>query len=129
MMGVITAIPASEQATAVARHIVRVTAEYTGRGPTRAHASFEADVISVVLEDNFTKGERSLVDAGHGASVIETRRCFQLAMRDAYIDGIEQITGRRVRAFLSDHTIEPDIAVETFVLATSLHDSLPERHV
>lgn len=105
-----------ERAAAVARHIVRVTAEYTGRGPTRSRADFGEDVITVVLQDNFTKGERRLIEAGQGASVVEMRRSFQSAMRDAYIEGVQEITGRTVRAFLSDHSIDPDIAVETFVL-------------
>lgn len=107
-----------DQAAAVARHIVRVTADYTGRGPTKARATFGEDVITVILTDNFTKGERSLVTAGQGASVIDMRRSFQAAMRDAYVRGVEEITGRTVVAFMSDHHIEPDVAVEIFVLAS-----------
>lgn len=112
-----TPIPPGEQAGAIARHIVRVTAEYTGRGPTKSRATLDEDVITVVLTDNLNKGERSLALAGHAASVIDMRRSFQQAMRQAYTDGVEQITGRTVRAFLSDHSIEPDIAVEIFILS------------
>lgn len=115
-MGELVPLPAGEQASAIARHIVRITAEYTGRGPTKARATIGEDVVTVVLEDNFTKGERSLVDAGQGASVVEMRRSFQTAMEASYIRGVEQITGRTVRAFLSDHNIEPDISAEIFIL-------------
>jgi len=37
-------------------------------------------------------------------------------MRDELIAGIEQIVGRNVRAFLSVNHLDPDIAIETFVL-------------
>jgi hypothetical protein len=37
-------------------------------------------------------------------------------MRDALISAVEQLTGRHVRAFLSDNSIDPDVAVESFVL-------------
>lgn len=105
-----------DQAAAIARHIVHVTAEYTGRGPTRARANFGEDVITVVLSDNFTKGERSLIAAGQADTVVDMRRSFQQTMRPAFVEGIERITGRTVIAFLSDHSVEPDVAVETFIL-------------
>ncbi len=38
-------------------------------------------------------------------------------MRHDLINGIEQILGRTVEAFLSDNHIDPDVAVEVFVLA------------
>jgi uncharacterized protein YbcI len=37
-------------------------------------------------------------------------------MRADLIAAIEELTGRKVRAFLSDNQIDPDIAVESFVL-------------
>jgi len=36
-------------------------------------------------------------------------------MRDDLIAVVEELTGRRVIAFLSDNHMDPDIAVETFV--------------
>ena len=33
------------------------------------------------------------------------------------VAGVEEITGRKVEAFLSDNHLDPDVAVETFVLA------------
>ena len=38
-------------------------------------------------------------------------------MRHALINGIEEILGRKVTAFLSDNHIDPDLAVEIFMLA------------
>jgi uncharacterized protein YbcI len=37
-------------------------------------------------------------------------------MSDDAVAGVEEITGRKVMAFLSDNHIDPDVAVESFVL-------------
>jgi uncharacterized protein YbcI len=37
-------------------------------------------------------------------------------MREALVAHIEELTGRKVVAFMSDNHIEPDMAVEIFVL-------------
>jgi hypothetical protein len=48
--------------------------------------------------------------------VIDCRAAFQQMMRDTYIGMIENVTGRKVRAFLSQNHIDPPIATEMFVL-------------
>src|SRR5690242_8965497 len=55
--------------SAVANAIVRLHAEYYGRGPTRARAHVADDHVLVVLEDVFTTAERTLVAAGRGEHV------------------------------------------------------------
>lgn len=104
------------QPRAISALVVSLTAEYTGRGPNRAHTVCANNVITVVLEDTLTRGEQVLVRDGEVDTVISMRRKYQRAMKDKLIDGIESITGRTVRAFLSDHHVHPDIAVETFIL-------------
>ena len=49
--------------------------------------------------------------------MLETRRAYQLTMREDFTAGIEEITGRQVIAFLSANHIDPDMAIESFVLA------------
>ena len=44
------------------------------------------------------------------------RRAYQDAMRTDCIAAIEQLTDRTVTAFMSANHIDPDIAVETFIL-------------
>jgi uncharacterized protein YbcI len=90
--------------------------EYTGRGPTRARTYISDDLVTVVLRDTLTKGERSLVSDGRTELVLSTRKAFQTTMEDELVALVEDLTGRKVFAFLSDNHIEPDIAVETFVL-------------
>jgi len=108
--------PEGVAAAAISKLLVATMAEFIGRGPTKARTSIGADVITIVLEDTLTKGERSLVRDGFAGEVVAMRRAFQCTMAPTLIDGIEKITGRSVAAFLSDNHIDPDIAVETFVL-------------
>ena len=102
---------------AISNLVVRTMSEYTGRGPTRARTYITDDLVSVVLQDTLTKGERSLVDEGLAELVLSTRKAYQGTMRHDLISGVEEILGRRVIAFLSDNNVDPDIAVESFVLA------------
>jgi uncharacterized protein YbcI len=82
----------------------------------------------VVLEDTLTKAERSLIDGGQAEVVLEMRRALQGAMRDALVEAVESLSGRRVIAFLSDHQAEPDFAVESFVLEPFPHDQDRDGH-
>jgi uncharacterized protein YbcI len=103
-------------ASAISNTIVRLFAEYIGRGPTKARAIVTGAAIMVILEETLTKAERKLIEGGLGESVRSTRRQLQDTMRDEMVSSIEDLTGRRVIGFLSDHQLDPDIAVETFVL-------------
>jgi uncharacterized protein YbcI len=96
---------------------VRLLSQYTGRGPTRSRTFFNDDMVTVVLQDTLTKGETTLVANDKSDLVMQTRVTFQEVMGDDLIAGIEQITGRTVTAFLSANHIDPDYAVETFILA------------
>lgn len=95
---------------------MHVLGEYTGRGPTRARAYVNRDAITVLLHDTLTKGERRLVADGHESIVLHTRSVFQELMRADLVTSVEELTGRSVAAFTSANHIDPDIAVETFVL-------------
>ena len=105
-----------ELTAAIANSVVHVLGEYTGRGPTRARAHVNRDTVTVVLHDTLTKGERRLVAGGHDAIVLHTRSVFQEMMRPELAASVEDLTGRTVAAFTSANHIDPDIAVETFVL-------------
>jgi uncharacterized protein YbcI len=105
-----------EQAAEISNWVVKLVTEYTGRGPTKARTYLNEDLVTVVLQDSLTKGERSLVKDGKQELVLDVRLAFQQTMRAALVAGIEQITGRSVRAFLSANHMEPDIAIESFIL-------------
>jgi uncharacterized protein YbcI len=100
----------------LAREIVRLQSEYYGKGPTRAKAYFVDDLVVVVLEETFTKAERTLVERGEREAVQHIRRRFQQHMADQFKSVVEQATGRVVRTFLSETDIEGDVSVEVFLL-------------
>ena len=104
-------------ANAISTGIVRLLAEYTGRGPTKARTYIHDDSVVVVLADTLTKSERRLIAAGEDKLVLNTRSAFQEAMKYELIAVVEECTGRKVNAFLSANTVQPDYGTETFILA------------
>jgi uncharacterized protein YbcI len=101
---------------AVSNAVVGLVREYTGRGPTQARTAISRDLVSVVMADTLTKAERSLVENGKAELVLQVRQEFQKAMRQDLVAAVENITEREVIAFMSDNHIDPDMAVESFVL-------------
>lgn len=109
--------PGTQSLTAaISNATVRIMADYTGRGPTRARTSIRDDVVLVIMQDTLTKAERSLLTAGQTDFVMETRRRFQTTMRRDLVTAVEQLTQRNVLAFMSANHPEPDMAAEIFVL-------------
>lgn len=108
------------KAAAISNHVVRTMSEYTGRGPTKARTYLNDDLVTCVLQDTLTKGERSLVGDNLGDLVLTTRKAYQSTMRSALVSGVEEILGRTVSAFMSDNHFDPDVAVEVFVLAPAV---------
>jgi uncharacterized protein YbcI len=100
----------------ISREMARLHSEYYGRGPTKTKTVVADDVVVVVLEETFTRAERTLVERGEIDAVQQIRRRFQQAMKDDFTSLIEQATGRKVRAFLSETNLEADISVEFFLL-------------
>jgi uncharacterized protein YbcI len=87
-----------------------------GKARWLARTYINGDLISVVLRDSLTKGEQSLRQSGKDDVVLATRKAYQEAMGPELTRAIEQITGRKVEAFLSSNHLDPDIAIESFVL-------------
>jgi uncharacterized protein YbcI len=106
----------------ISREIVRLQAEYYGKGPTKAKTYIMDDLVVVVLQESFTRAEKTLAQRGEGSAVQHIRRRFQQQMAESFTSVVEQATGRRVRAFMSDTDIEQDVSVETFLLADERTD-------
>jgi uncharacterized protein YbcI len=105
-----------ELAAAISNTVVRALARTTGRGPTKAKTTIGDNGVFVVLQDSLTRGEQTLADAGEGAAVLDLRRRWQRVMEADVSREIEELTGRKVIGFMSDNHIDPDLAVEVFVL-------------
>ena len=103
-------------AAAISNSVVQTLSRTTGRGPTKAKATLGANAVFVVLQDTLTIGEQSLADAGEENAVLDLRRRWQKVMQAEMSSEIESLTGRRVVGFMSDNHIDPDLAVEVFVL-------------
>ncbi|MEA2441621.1 MAG: hypothetical protein QOH76_3045 [Thermoleophilaceae bacterium] len=111
-------------AAAISNTVVQALSRTTGRGPTQAKTTLGENGVFVVLQDTLTVGEQTLADAGQGAAVLDLRRRWQAVMETDVSREIEVLTGRRVIGFMSDNHIDPDLAVEVFVL-----EPLPKAEV
>ena len=116
--------PKGSVAAAISNATVQLVREYTGRGPTKARTHMGEDLITVVLEDTLTMGERSLVRDGRVDLVLATRKAFQQTMASQLIAAVERYSGRKVRVFLSDNRVDPDVAVESFLLVPRDRESI-----
>jgi uncharacterized protein YbcI len=109
-------------AAIISTESVQLLHEFTGRGPTKARTTIGDHLVTVLLADTLTKGERKLVDAGHGERVLALRHDFQTVMRNDLVGIIERNLDRKVSAFMSQNHIDPDYAVEVFVLEDQPED-------
>ena len=100
----------------ISEAVVRLMADSTGRGPTKARTTIDRDLVVVMLQNTLTSGERYLADRDRSEQVLEMRRAYQEAMRSDCVTAIERLTGRTVTAFMSANHIDPDLAAEVFVL-------------
>jgi uncharacterized protein YbcI len=86
-----------------------------GRGPTKARASYAGpDLLVATLENSLTRIERTMADAGEHERLRDLRMHFQYLGEDDFVGIVEQITGRKVRAFVSGMDTKHDVASELF---------------
>jgi uncharacterized protein YbcI len=101
--------------TAISTSIVGILREHYGRGPMKAKTYVLDDIIVVVMRGSgFTPLEKTIMDSGQPGRVIAMREDFQRVMAERYEQKIEELTGRKVLAFLSQTHVEPDITMEIF---------------
>ena len=95
---------------------VQLHSRYYGKGPTKAKTHQVNDTVVSILRGGFTTVERTLLDTGEVESVYQMRRSFQQAMEHEFRHVVEGATGRKVIAYMSSIHVDPDLAVELFVL-------------
>jgi len=101
----------------ISNEMVRLYKDYFGRGPTKARTSWAgADTVVCILEDTLAPAERNLAEMGEHHRLRDTRMFFQYATVREFCEPVEQITGRRVRSFVSGVDTETDVSMETFIL-------------
>jgi uncharacterized protein YbcI len=100
----------------ISNSIVGLYRESFGRGPTGAKTYVLDDLVFCVLRDGLTPVERTLRDRGDAAFVREMRVRFQDAVADQLRGMVEELTGRKVVAFLSQANVDPELTIEVFFL-------------
>ncbi|MDQ6777656.1 MAG: DUF2294 domain-containing protein [Actinomycetota bacterium] len=99
----------------ISTRIVAILREHYGRGPMKAKTYALDDLIVVVMRGSgFTSLEKTIMDSGEPDRVVEMRHDFQRMMTKHFTDTIEELSGRKVLAFLSQAHVEPDITMEIF---------------
>jgi uncharacterized protein YbcI len=101
----------------ISRGMVSIYKDVMGRGPTKARTTIADNIVVTVLEDSLTKGERTLAAQDREEAVRELRRTLQSAMSSEITKLVETTLHREVVCFLSDHSPDPDYAVEVLLLA------------
>ena len=102
--------------TTVSNAMVSLHKEQFGRGPSEARAGFShPDVLVTVLFDALLPAEKALVSMGESMRVLEARTFFQEATRDRFIQTVEEIVRRKVRAFHSTCDPRAGIVVEVAI--------------
>jgi uncharacterized protein YbcI len=109
--------PSRPQLTEISNAAVALHREHFGRGPGAAKTHIADNLVVCVLNDVFTPFEKTLIDAGEEERVRETRAIHRTATEDVYKSRMEAVLGRPVEAHLSSIHVDPDVAVDIFVLA------------
>ena len=102
--------------SAISQAIVQLHADHYGKGATQAKTYTWDNVIVTVLADVLTTAERTLVEVARGDAVRDVRTVFQHTMADTFRAAVEEVTGRRVRSFMSQVDPASGYGVEVFIL-------------
>jgi uncharacterized protein YbcI len=109
--------------------LVQLHSRFYGKGPTKAKTHMVNDTVVCILRGGFTTVERTLLDTGEVESVYQMRRSFQQAMETDFRRIVEEATGRKVIAYMSSIHVDPDLAVELFVLEPAEEPASSEASV
>ncbi len=112
-----SAPPRGETLAAISNGLMHLHMRFYGRGPTKAKSHFVDDSVVCFLWNGFTTVEETLIEQGEANAVKSFRRTFQVAMEAQFIDVVQVATGRTVSAYMSQVHIDPNVAVELFLLA------------
>jgi uncharacterized protein YbcI len=106
-----------ESLAAIANELVRLKAQYYGKGPTEAKAYLNDEVLVVALKGGLTTVEQTLLEAGQEDLVREVRLRFQQAMAQNFIDAVQRVAGVDVLTYMSQIVFNPNYTLEFFILA------------
>lgn len=105
---------------AVTREVVRIHTAAIGRGPRKSYSFHNGDTLVTVLLEVLTRAERNLAAYGEGEAVLRMRRLSQRAMTKDLKAAVSGLTGCAVTALMYDTHLNPDMAIQIFVLDSPL---------
>jgi uncharacterized protein YbcI len=108
--------PAGPLRQEISNTVVTLFKQRFGRGPVSCRTYLQADLVVLVMSGGYTPGEQTMFEAGKWHDVRQARMAWQDSMEARFIEAIEGLTHRSVRAFMSANHQAPDITVELFVL-------------
>ena len=100
----------------ISNTIVTLFKQHFGRGPKSCRTYLEADLVVLVMSGGYTPGEQTMFEAGRWHDVRRARLAWQDSMEARFVEAIERLTHRSVKAFMRTNHQGPDITVELFVL-------------
>lgn len=113
-----------ELLAAVTDAMIALHRRYYHRAPVTAKTlMLEGDLLACVLGGIYTDVEKTMIELQAAPVVQETRSAFQTAMRHKFIADVERLSGREVLAFISNHHVGPDMAIELFMLSPAMSGS------
>jgi uncharacterized protein YbcI len=109
---------------AISTRIAAILRGRYGGGPMKVKTYARDDIIVVVMRGGgFTALEQTMMDSGESDSavrIVDLRHEFQDWTATRYTEAIEELTGQKVLAFLSQAHLKPDITMETFFMGGAL---------
>ena len=105
---------------AVTRELVRIHTAAIGRGPKKSYSFHSGNVLVTVLLEVLTRAEQSLVARNEADTVLATRRVLQRTISRDMVAAVERLTERKVIAHMADNHVDPDMAVQVFILEPPL---------
>ena len=115
--------PPGQVLAEISNAMVRLYREHFGKGPTGAKTYVLDELVICVLRDGLTTVEKTLFERGRGDAVREMRVAFQDAVADRFTGVVEELTRRKVLAFMSQAHVDPDLAIEVFLLDRVMTDN------
>jgi uncharacterized protein YbcI len=106
-----------EQLADAASAMVKMKAQFFGRGADEAKSYVNDDFLIVVMRGCFLQFEDELIARGREDVVRDVRLAWQSEMAPEITGSIEQITGMRVVDYHSQVMTKADVALEMFLLA------------
>ncbi len=99
----------------LSREMAQMQKEAFGKGPTSTKSYLVDDMLLIVMRDGLTQAETTMLGFGQHDLVRNFRQQFENEMTTRFVGMVENVTGRKVLAYQSQITFDPDVVMEIFV--------------